>query len=961
LTYDSKGNITSLIDPLGHQIEMMQYDSNGNPHQIKDKRGFLWEYDYDKKGRLLSQTNPLDQTTNYKYDAANNLTEILDAANNRWQFVYNSHNQLTKTIDPNGHESEITYKNRLPTQITDQEGKSRFNALYDNEGHLLSTIDGANNETRLHYSLNDTNSLRRGTRSGSVANDTISDLPLEIEYPTYRQRRYYDKLQRLVRTTNILDEDTNYSLSYEYDAAGNILSQTDQEGKTTSFEYDALERLVKVIDAKGGITQLKYDARDNIIAIHDPKGGITRYQYDKNDNVVKQVRPEGQTTEYEYDATGNQTARFDALGQKIAYQYDALSRLTQVDYYTTDNHQTPVKTVHLTYDVIGNLISYNDGTTSATYTYNPLGQKLTETVNYGPFTLSHSYEYYANGLKKSFTGPDNVKITYSYDENNRLSAIDIPNAGRITYNTYHWNHPAKITLPGGSQIDLAYDPLMRLLSKTVKDPGQQSLMDYEYEYSPANNITKKTTGQGEHAYEYDELYRLTQATNPLLEDEHYTYDLLSNRLTTNGVESNYDANNALLNYGNTKFEYDPNGNLVKKTTGTQITHYEYNIDNRLIQVTNNQGNLIAKYDYDPFGRRIWKEIGGIKTYFVYADEGLIGEYDENSTEIKAYGYQPNSTWTTNPLFQKTNGSYYWYQTDHLGTPHKLIDSQGNVVWEAVYEAFGKARIDLELVENHLRFAGQYFDGETGLHYNWHRYYEPNIGRYLRFDPIGLGDGLNAHIYVYNDPINYIDPTGEWVWVAGAAIAGAIVNFGYQMFKHGGNIECVDLLQVASWGISGELFASGAGIIANSARLHGGLGKAITRFFWDNRPFSGYCGVSRAYWNRTTGRGPANGRSLHHWLFPQRSGLPQGFQNAGWNLITLDPFRGVFHKTLGLNQWMGFALKWGGVHARNAILVENAIRLIIPTTAILSGYIGYLIGTQAVKEVECQTDKPQICG
>ncbi|EDN71851.1 conserved hypothetical protein [Beggiatoa sp. SS] len=113
-------------------------------------------------------------------------------------------------------------------------------------------------------------------------------------------------------------------------------------------------------------------------------------------------------------------------------------------------------------------------------------------------------------------------------------------------------------------------------------------------------------------------------------------------------------------------------------------------------------------------------------------------------------------WTTNPLFQKTNGSYYWYQTDHLGTPQKLIDSQGNVVWAAVYEAFGKARVDVNLVENHLRFAGQYFDSETRLHYNYYRYYEPTIGRYLRVDPI---PSVNQYAYVSGNPLSYVDPFG----------------------------------------------------------------------------------------------------------------------------------------------------------------------------------------------------------
>ncbi len=92
----------------------------------------------------------------------------------------------------------------------------------------------------------------------------------------------------------------------------------------------------------------------------------------------------------------------------------------------------------------------------------------------------------------------------------------------------------------------------------------------------------------------------------------------------------------------------------------------------------------------------------------------------------------------------------------LGTPQKLIDSQGNVVWAAVYEAFGKARVDVNLVENHLRFAGQYFDGETGLHYNWHRYYEPTTGRYLRLDPIS---SVNLYAYVQGNPVNLVDPFG----------------------------------------------------------------------------------------------------------------------------------------------------------------------------------------------------------
>jgi RHS repeat-associated protein len=146
---------------------------------------------------------------------------------------------------------------------------------------------------------------------------------------------------------------------------------------------------------------------------------------------------------------------------------------------------------------------------------------------------------------------------------------------------------------------------------------------------------------------------------------------------------------------------------------------------------------------------------------VYADEGLVAEVDAAGNVVKSYGYRPGSTWTTDPLFMKTEGQYYFYQNDHLGTPQKLTAANGAVAWSTKYSSFGRAEVDLfSTIENNLRFAGQYFDAETSLHYNWHRYYNVSVGRYTASDPLGILGGINPYIYSMNNPVNAFDPTGE---------------------------------------------------------------------------------------------------------------------------------------------------------------------------------------------------------
>ncbi|MDZ7684426.1 MAG: RHS repeat-associated core domain-containing protein [Gammaproteobacteria bacterium] len=170
--------------------------------------------------------------------------------------------------------------------------------------------------------------------------------------------------------------------------------------------------------------------------------------------------------------------------------------------------------------------------------------------------------------------------------------------------------------------------------------------------------------------------------------------------------------------------------------------------------------MIATYYYDPFGLRLYKDVGGIRTYFLYNGEGLAAEYDASGNLIAEYHYGPNKPWMTDPLFQRRDGNVYYYQTDHLGTPQKLITKSGQVVWQGQYEAFGKVTETINTIDNPLRFPGQYADDETGTYYNTYRDYDSGLGRYIQRDPLGLGGGTNPFGYVLQNPVRHSDPTGQ---------------------------------------------------------------------------------------------------------------------------------------------------------------------------------------------------------
>jgi RHS repeat-associated protein len=367
--------------------------------------------------------------------------------------------------------------------------------------------------------------------------------------------------------------------------------------------------------------------------------------------------------------------------------------------------------------------------------------------------------------------------------------------------------------PGGVSREIAVDGFDRIGRIRVKSPSQSDLMVREYSYDQESNVVNLLSERGSAVYEYDKLNRLIGVSTDVLgmPAERYSYDESGNRLTdsrrpnpgkTDGSWAYNDGNQLLesatedtgLLVKNSKpiaHKYDAAGSLVLKSTPdgsrelfpTDNQRYVYDAQNRLAEVQDLAGNTIASYQYDPMGRRICKtsyrswDGGGwvllpsvqTATYF-YVDEGLAAEYAADgsgaSRLVAEYGWEPGGQWGVSPVWIKTtrggNSAHevFFYQNDHLGVPQIVVDTSGLKVWSQKSTAFGELVLDSEnLISSNLRLAGQYFDGETGLNYNYFRSYSPKVGAYAQADPLGLAGGGNIYSYADQSPISKVDPLG----------------------------------------------------------------------------------------------------------------------------------------------------------------------------------------------------------
>jgi len=229
----------------------------------------------------------------------------------------------------------------------------------------------------------------------------------------------------------------------------------------------------------------------------------------------------------------------------------------------------------------------------------------------------------------------------------------------------------------------------------------------------------------------------------------YGYDAFSNRLETVTSPATirvrgYSESGATVSYAN--------------GTGKVLQTALYDATDRLVKAAATRGGTLGKYAHNALGQRVAKRVDGVTTHFIYNLSGqLIAEHDEaTGTWRRFYVRLDGMLLGGAKQGQPGTGAIH---VDHLGTPQKITDIDGAVVWDAVYRPFGKTESIAGALTFNLRFPGQYYDAETKLHYNYFRDYDPKTGRYVESDPIGLGGGWNTYAYVGGNPVMRVDPRG----------------------------------------------------------------------------------------------------------------------------------------------------------------------------------------------------------
>lgn len=660
--YNRSNRLTETINPLNHSISM-EYDAKGNMVKETDANGNETRITYDALKQPVVLINAIGGVIQYSYNAKRKMIQKEDELNHFTHFMYDDHNWVTMRIDALNDTTRYYYDNigqiigiELPTNqfiiyqydalnrlvsVADQLG-TMASCVYDANGNMVSLTDAEGHTTTFQYDA--LNRLMQTTDTEGhreyYSYDNNGNVLSYTDKNGNTTLYTYDAMNQLLTEHDALNNVTTYT----YDANGNLASVTDARGSTTSYQYDANDQLTKITFANGKTQQFAYDANGNTVIFTDESGHQMGFVYDALSRLTQKTYPNNTADSFTYDANGNMLTANNANAQ-VSFTYDKGGRMLSetlngktIHYTYNTRNRTVTKTYpsgrtiieeydyrqrltglkenndyFVTLDYNGNNAltqrTYYNGTTT-NFVYNVLNQLTQLTDNPDIANVQMTYDAVGNMLsKKDLLRPTKSEV-YGYDALNRLisfkqgeitTGVEIPNPlKQVQYAMDALGNRTTVTTNGVATQYTANN----MNAYTALTGGQNMTLQYD----DNGNLTS----DGTHTYQYNYNNRLISVDNG--QTATYKYDALNRRIqktvVSTGSTTNYyycgdqaieerDANNAVIATYIFGISVD---DVLQMQRASNTYYYHKNHLGSVVALTDGSGNLVERYEYDPYGQ-----------------------------------------------------------------------------------------------------------------------------------------------------------------------------------------------------------------------------------------------------------------------------------------------------------------------------------------------------------------------
>ncbi|WP_433571641.1 putative T7SS-secreted protein [Streptomyces sp. CA-251247] len=800
---DEQGRITSWTDTNGShydyvydELDRCVYQSGTNGHMesrftwddtdpetgmrqtsLTDGLGHTKRFLINERSQVVAEIDAMGAVTRFERDRYNQLLSVTDALGHVTRSTYDEHGRLTTVARPDGRELHAKYNELgLPVHVRAADGTAT-RQTYDERGNRTSVTDASGATTRFSYDeVGHLTSVTNPLGHTSSVRVNRAGLPVDITDPLGATTRYErDAFGRPVRVVDALGTATQLEWTVEgkpsrriepdgteqswtYDGEGNCVSHTDAMGAVSTFEYTDFDLLVARTGPDGVRYEFSHDSNLRLTRVTNPQGLTWDYEYNAAGQLVSELDFDDRALTYAYGPSGRIATRTNGLGQVVRFEHNELGQLVRKDVAGV------VST--FTYDIFDQLAAATGPDATLQRVRDRYGRLVSETVNGRTISFTHD----AIGRRTGRTTPGGSTSTCSYDRAGRRTALT--SSGRtLTFAHDALGRETSRNLADFAVLTSSFDPMGRLTTQEVSSSTGHRLQYRAYAFRADGAIASISDElSGARHFDFDMAGRVT-AVHSRDWTERYAYDAAGNQAeaswpaghpsqSSTGIRA-YQGTR-IASAGSVRYEHDGQGRIVLRQK-TRLSRkpdtwrYEWDAEDRLTVVTTPDGT-VWRYAYDPLGRRISKQSPLEIVHFTWDGTNLCEQRSEDITLTWDHaGLRPLAQ--TERRNASTDERFFAIVTDLIGTPTELVDESGEVAWRTRTTLWGTTAWTRDAkAYTPLRFPGQYFDPESGLHYNYFRYYDPEVARYLSHDPLGLVPAPNAATYV-NNPQTWSDPLG----------------------------------------------------------------------------------------------------------------------------------------------------------------------------------------------------------